>query len=104
MRDMKMPRKRTILLAPLVLFVAFYVVLVVIVALDDRVVAPLEDAPAAHATIAIVGASGTAGDGILKAALADPDVDKIHVVTRRATPRIEEGVATGKVVMTLHMD
>jgi hypothetical protein len=40
----------------------------------------------------------------LKAALADPDIRNSHVITRRATPRIEEGVATGKVQMTLHTD
>ena len=55
-------------------------------------------------TIAIFGATGTAGDGILKAALADPNVDVIHVITRRPTPRIEAGTASGKVKMTLHMD
>ena len=54
--------------------------------------------------IALFGASGTAGDGILKAALADPDIRKIHVITRRATARIEEGIASGKVQMTRHMD
>ena len=60
--------------------------------------------PASLETIAIFGASGTAGDGILKAALANPDVSKIHIITRRTTPRIEEGVASGKVQMTKHMD
>jgi hypothetical protein len=39
-----------------------------------------------------------------KAALADPDIEKIHVITRHATPRIEEGVLSGKVQMTLHSD
>jgi hypothetical protein len=42
--------------------------------------------------------------GIFKAALADPDVGTIHVITRRVTPRIEEGVDSGKVRMTTHMD
>ena len=73
-------------------------------ALDDRVVATLEAPPADHGTIVIFGASGTAGDGILKAALADPHIETIHVITRRATPRIEAGTAAGKVQMTLHMD
>ncbi|MDH3909374.1 MAG: hypothetical protein OEU83_10090, partial [Gammaproteobacteria bacterium] len=50
------------------------------------------------------GASGTAGDGILKAALADPDIKSIQIITRRATPRIEEGIASGKVQMTMHVD
>jgi nucleoside-diphosphate-sugar epimerase len=54
--------------------------------------------------VAIFGASGTAGDGILKAALADPHIDTIHVITRRETARIREGVDSGKVVMTTHMD
>ena len=60
--------------------------------------------PAAPLTIATLGASGTAGDGILQAALASPDIGKIHVITRRETPRIEQGVASGKVQMTLHRD
>jgi hypothetical protein len=101
---MKLPRIRTIIVLPLVLFALFYLAGVVVVATDDRSVEALEGRSAGHYVIAIFGASGTAGDGILKAALADPDIQKIHVITRRATPRIEEGVAAGKVVMTLHMD
>lgn len=54
--------------------------------------------------IAIFGATGTIGDGLLKASMSDPDIDKIHVVTRRPSPRIEEGVESGKVVMTIHKD
>ncbi len=65
---------------------------------------PLEESPADPITIAIFGASGTAGDGILKATLASPDIEKIHVITRRATRRIEEGAASRKVQMTQHMD
>ena len=99
---MKFPRLKTILLAPLILFASFYVVIVVVVLLDDRSVAPLTDSPARPVTIAIFGASGTAGDGILKAALASPDIEKIHVMTRRVTPGMEEGVASGKVQLTLH--
>ncbi|MEM9458318.1 MAG: hypothetical protein AAGF11_29345 [Myxococcota bacterium] len=60
--------------------------------------------PSQHHTIAIFGASGTAGDGVLKAALADPNVKTIHVITRRSTPRIDQGVAAGRVEMTTHMD
>lgn len=104
MISMKLPRLKTILLTPLVLFALFYVVLVVIVLLDDNSVAPLGESPSDPITIAIFGASGTAGDGILKATLASPDIKHIHVITRRATPRIDEGVASGKVQMTLHMD
>ena len=101
---MKLPRIRTIIVVPLVLFALFYLAGVIVVATDDRTVEALKGQPASHRVIAIFGASGTAGDGILKAALADPDIQKIHVITRRATPRIEDGVAAGKVVMTLHMD
>jgi hypothetical protein len=101
---MKLPRLRTILLTPLVLFALFYIASVVRLALLDDSVPALADSPTDHATIAIFGASGTAGDGILKAALADTDIKKIHVFTRRATPRIEEGVTSGKVQMTLHVD
>ena len=101
---MKLPRLRTILLTPLVLFALLYVFAAVKLAVDDDPVAPADGTPAKYDTVAIFGASGTAGDGILKAALANPDIRKIHVVTRRVTPRIEAGVATGKVQMTLHMD
>ena len=101
---MKLPRLRTILLTPLVLFAALYIAAAVKLATNDNSVAVLDAAPAPYDTVAIFGASGTAGDGILKAVLADPDINKIHVVTRRATPRIEEGVASGKVQMTLHTD
>ena len=101
---MRLPRLRTILITPLVLFALVYVAGAIMLAMDDRIVATLEDPPASFATVAIFGASGTAGDGILKAALADPDIDRIHVVTRRATARMEEGVASGKVQLTLHRD
>ena len=57
-----------------------------------------------HQTVAIFGATGTIGDGLLKAAINDPDVDRIRVVTRRPSPRIEAGVAAGKVDMIVHED
>jgi hypothetical protein len=101
---MKLPRLRTVLLVPVVLFALLYTGIAILVAMDDREVPVLQGPPADHGTVAIFGASGTAGDGILKAALADPNIHKIHVITRRATPRIESGVASGKVQMTLHMD
>ncbi|MCZ6861002.1 MAG: hypothetical protein O7I42_12140, partial [Alphaproteobacteria bacterium] len=92
------------LLAPLVLFALFYIVSAIMLSLHGESIEALEAPAASHETVAIFGSSGTAGDGILKAALADPDIRRIHVFTRRATPRIEEGVASGKVQMTLHMD
>ena len=101
---MKMPRLRTFLLAPLALFALLYVAAAISLALRDDSIAAFDKSAASYETVAIFGASGTAGDGILKAALANPDIDEVHVITRRATPRIEEGVASGKVQMTLHMD
>jgi nucleoside-diphosphate-sugar epimerase len=101
---MKFPRLRTILLAPVIVFALLYVAAVVMLALDDDSTAPPAESITRHSTIAIFGATGTAGDGILKAALASPDIEKIHVITRRASARIEAGAAAGKVQMTLHMD
>jgi len=76
----------------------------VILSQEDDFSLPLFPSITSYDTIAIFGASGTAGDGILKAALANSEINKIHVITRRATPRIEAGVASGKVQMTLHID
>ena len=101
---MKMPKLRTILLTPVILFIIAYIAMAIRVATYDNTAAAAVGPTASLETLAIFGASGTAGDGILKAALANPDVRKIHVITRRSTPRIEEGIATGKVQMTKHMD
>ncbi len=101
---MKLPRLRTIILVPLVLFALFYTTLFVFLLLDDTTVEPLSGRVASHQTVAIFGASGTAGDGILKTVLANPDIGEIHVITRRSTPRIESGVSSGKVEMMLHLD
>jgi hypothetical protein len=101
---MKFPRLRTILLTPFVLFALVYIAAAVTLAWKGDSIAVFEKPTATYETITIFGASGTAGDGVLKAALANPDIRKIHVITRRATPRIEEGVASGKVEMTLHMN
>ena len=101
---MKLPRLKTFLLTPLALFALVYIAGAITLALKDDSIAVFEGPTATYETIAIFGASGTAGDGILKSALANPDIRKIHVITRRATSRIEEGVASGKVKMTLHMD
>ena len=101
---MRFPSVRTILVTPLILFVLAYIAGAIFLAFNDQPVADLQGNASTHETIAIFGASGTAGDGILKAALADPSIRTIHVVTRRSTPRIEEGMAAGKVDMTVHTD
>ena len=101
---MRFPRLRSILLAPFVLFGLFYFVMAIVHTLDDRSAPPSAGPASQYETVVIFGASGTAGDGILEAALADPDIKTIHVITRRSTPRISRGVDTGRVQMTTHMD
>ena len=101
---MRFPKLKTIVLACAVLFGAVYATAAIVLAIDSQTVPTLEGDRAGYQTVTIFGASGTAGDGILKAALADPHIEKIHVITRRVTPRIEAGVAGGKVQMTMHMD
>jgi len=58
----------------------------------------------ANKVVMVFGATGSVGDGLLKAAVEDPDVEKVYAVTRRSSPRIEAGVADGKVEMRLHED
>lgn len=68
----------------------------------------LESNPAidedANKVVMVFGATGSVGDGLLKAAVEDPNVDKVYVITRRTSPRIEAGVASGKVVLRMHKD
>lgn len=93
-----------VLIVPVALFALVYVQRAIVVATDDRMMPTAEAGQGARLTIAIFGASGTAGDGILEAALADPDIENIHVVSRRTTPRIDQGLASGKVQLILHTD
>jgi len=98
-------RKRTkIPLAAALLISAMYIAIAIRVATYENTMQPLTAAPAPMSTIAIFGASGTAGDGILKATLANPDIDTIHVITRRTTDRMQAGVDAGKVMLTTHID
>ena len=73
---MKFPRLRTILLTPLALFALVYIAGAVTLALKDDSISVFEGPIASYETIAIFGASGTAGDGILKTALTNPDISK----------------------------
>jgi hypothetical protein len=69
--------------------------------------APAEGAvrdPNANAVVMVFGATGSVGDGLLKAAIEDPNVRKVYVVTRSTSPRIEDGVASGRVTLRLHED
>jgi hypothetical protein len=60
--------------------------------------------PAANRVVLVTGATGSVGDGLLKAAIEDPEVETIYVVTRRSSPRIDAGVAAGRVEMILQED
>ncbi len=58
----------------------------------------------ANRVVMVFGATGSAGDGLLKAAIDDPQVEKVYVITRRSSPRIDAGVSSGKVDMRLQKD
>jgi len=58
----------------------------------------------ANRVVMVFGATGSVGDGLLKAAIEDDHVERIIVVTRRTSPRIDAGVAQGKVELHLHRD
>ena len=58
----------------------------------------------ANKVVMVFGATGSVGDGLLKAAVEDPEVEKIYVVTRRLSPRIEQEAASGKVEVRMHQN
>lgn len=58
----------------------------------------------ANRVVMVFGATGSVGDGLLKAALEDPDVEKIYVVSRRTSPRIDAAVADGAAELILQED
>lgn len=59
---------------------------------------------AANRTVMVFGATGSVGDGLLKAAMEDPDVKTIYALTRRMSPRLEAGQASGRVEVIMHED
>lgn len=65
---------------------------------------PAQRDDGANRVVMVLGATGSVGDGLLKAAIEAPEVEKVHVVTRRTSPRIDAGVASGRVEMHLHED
>jgi len=64
---------------------------------------PQRDADA-NRVVMVFGATGSVGDGLLKAAIEDPSVERVIVVTRRTTARIDAGVASGRVEIHQHQD
>ncbi len=66
---------------------------------------PAGDAnPSRHATVAVFGATGLIGEGVLDAMLRNPGVRAVHVVTRRRTPAIDTAATTGRVTVWTHRD
>lgn len=67
---------------------------------------------AANKVVMVFGATGSAGGGLLKAAIEDSDVKTIYVITRRVTPFIKTAVdsntdgsaETGKVTVIMQKD
>lgn len=73
--------------------------------LGEELPPPATDRQSARvAVVAIFGATGRVGEGILAAALGDPAVTRIQVITRRSSPAIERALATGKVRAVTHAD
>lgn len=101
MKSLKIKRVITVIGAGLAIF---YVVLLLGNKGHELAMQTQETNEGRSLTVAIFGATGTIGDGLLKAAIGNPNVKKIHVVTRRPSPRIEEGVRSGKVEKTIHKD
>ena len=92
-------------LALVILSAIVVAVLAVLPRGSDTMPPPARDfEPSRHRVVAVFGATGTVGDGLLKAVMNDPDAEKIHVITRRPSPRIEEGAASGRIAVTTHTD
>ena len=60
--------------------------------------------PTANAVVMVFGATGSVGDGLLKAAMQDREVERVYAVTRRMSPRLEAGQASGRVQVIMQSD
>ncbi|MCB1856244.1 MAG: hypothetical protein H6988_08870 [Pseudomonadales bacterium] len=58
----------------------------------------------ANEVVMVFGATGRAGGGLVVAAVEDPRVQRVYVVTRRTIPLLEELAASGKLEVRLHQD
>lgn len=70
----------------------------------DEYPPPADVDPSRHATVAVFGATGLVGEGVVDAMLRDPDVRMVHVVTRRQTPALEAAAAAGRATLWMHTD
>jgi hypothetical protein len=69
-------------------------------AIDDNAARDVD----AKRVVMVFGATGSVGDGLLKAVMLDDEVETIHAVTRRMSPRLEQGQSSGRVNVILHED
>lgn len=60
--------------------------------------------PDANKVVLVMGANGAAGDGLLKAAMEDNRVERVVVITRSRSERIDQGVASGRIELHMHKD
>ena len=58
----------------------------------------------ASKVVMVFGATGSVGDALLKAAMLDEEVQQIYAVTRRLSPRLEQGRSSGRVEVIMHKD
>ncbi|MCR9104545.1 MAG: NmrA family NAD(P)-binding protein [Gammaproteobacteria bacterium] len=102
-----MPLLLKILIYPIVVLLLVIAAFDIWGALTLGKITPDENAlidPTANRVVMVFGATGSVGDGLLKAAMEDPDVKTIHVVTRSTSPRIDSGQASGRVQVHMHKD
>jgi uncharacterized protein YbjT (DUF2867 family) len=60
--------------------------------------------PTANAVVMVFGATGSVGDGLLKAAMQDREVERVYALTRRMSPRLQAGQASGRVQVIMQDD
>jgi uncharacterized protein YbjT (DUF2867 family) len=72
--------------------------------LGDEYPPPADVDSSRHAVVAVFGATGLVGEGVLEAVLHDPDVRAVHVVTRRRTPALDAAAAAGRATLWEHAD
>lgn len=60
--------------------------------------------PRANEVVMVFGATGSVGDGLLKAAMEDSEVETIYVVTRSRSERIDSGEASGRLNVIMQQD
>jgi len=63
-----------------------------------------ERSASANQVAMVFGATGSVGDGLLKAVIEDDEVDTIYAVTRRLSPRLKAGQASGRVTVIMQED